>query len=382
MNQRTRYFLRTEFRRYYAGAEIELPPDFSKREWGFIFFDGFQMERHKAFSSESEAINYIRETVPAHAYHSSAIYSYPGSSSMKEKEWLGADLIFDLDADHLPGKKGSYEEMLGHVKAEAIKLLDFLMNDFGFEEEMIKIVFSGGRGYHIHVRDPRIRSLGSVERREIIDYLSGRGMDVLIEKRVEGDFGYRKRGKSFEIFSESSWGRKIHKGLLNFLEEIGSMEEEAVMKELKGMRMRKKDVKNLIRISRDEKMMKKIEKGILDIGIPRSVWKKIIERERINLEGTADEPVTADVKRLIRLPTSLHGGTGLCVKPVDLHEMKNFDPLNDAVVFGKEEVEVSVSHPFKIRMLDEEYEVGEGKKKLPKHVAIFMMCRGIAEYGF
>jgi DNA primase small subunit len=37
---------------------------------------------------------------------------------MKEKFWKGADLIFDLDADHLRKAPKSYSEMLELVKKE------------------------------------------------------------------------------------------------------------------------------------------------------------------------------------------------------------------------------------------------------------------------
>ena len=78
---------------------------------------------------------------------------------MDEKGWLGADLVFDLDADHLEGAHDmTFEEMLAEVKVEFKKLLDsYLLGDFGFDEKDILIVFSGGRGYHAHVRDKRDR---------------------------------------------------------------------------------------------------------------------------------------------------------------------------------------------------------------------------------
>ncbi|MCA1813180.1 MAG: hypothetical protein LC624_04420 [Halobacteriales archaeon] len=37
-----------------------------------------------------------------------------------------------------------------------------------------------------------------------------------------------------------------------------------------------------------------------------------------SMTGETDEPVTSDVKRLIRLPGSVHGKTGLRVVPVPL----------------------------------------------------------------
>ena len=181
MNFRTKQYLRKRFGDYYLNSRLLMPHDFTRREWGFIFFDEMPevvMHRHKAFSGESEALEYLKGMVPAHVYHSAAYYRFPDAAAMKDKQWQGADLIFDLDADHLPQKAGSYKEMLDNVKKETNKLLDFLLDDFGFSENDISIAFSGGRGYHIHVRDPRVLSLGSAERREIVDYVSGTGLAI------------------------------------------------------------------------------------------------------------------------------------------------------------------------------------------------------------
>ncbi len=162
MNFRTKQYLRKRFGDYYRASKLVLPPELPRREWGFIFFDELPevvMRRHKAFTSEGEAFEYLGSMVPAHVYHSAAYYQFPGAATMKEKQWQGADLIFDLDADHLPQKPRSYAEMLSNVKAETLKLLDFLLEDFGFSENNLNIVFSGGRGYHIHVRDPKVLEL-------------------------------------------------------------------------------------------------------------------------------------------------------------------------------------------------------------------------------
>ncbi|MFA4935934.1 MAG: DNA primase small subunit PriS, partial [Candidatus Methanoperedens sp.] len=181
MNFRTKQYLRKRFGDYYQNSGLPMPPELARREWGFIFFDELPevvMRRHKAFSSHSEAVEYIRGMTPAHLYHSAAYYRFPGAATMKEKQWQGADLIFDLDADHLPPEvRGrSYKDMLDAVKKETGKLLDFLFDDFGFSEDKVSIVFSGGRGYHIHVRDPKVLALESAERREIVDYLGGTGL--------------------------------------------------------------------------------------------------------------------------------------------------------------------------------------------------------------
>jgi DNA primase small subunit len=97
--------------------------------------------------------------------------------------------------------------------------------------------------------------------------------------------------------------------------------------------------------------------------------------------GETDEPVTADVRRLIRCPTSLHGGSGMRVTPLTLQALEEFDPLWDAVVFGEEPVAVDVLKPFSTEMMDQSYRLQEGRTELPACVAVFLMARGAAELG-
>ncbi|EQD29721.1 DNA primase small subunit, partial [mine drainage metagenome] len=60
-----------------------------------------------------------------------------------EKGWKGAELIFDLDADHLPGATGmSYEQILDEVKRHTLRLVfTFLIGMLGINEESIKLIF-------------------------------------------------------------------------------------------------------------------------------------------------------------------------------------------------------------------------------------------------
>ncbi len=74
----------------------------------------------------------------------------------------------------------------------------------------------------------------------------------------------------------------------------------------------------------------------------------------------ADEPVTTDTKRLIRMPTSLHGGSGMRVQPLELRELHDFDPLTDAVVFGMRDVKVDQKFPLKMPMLGSTYRAPKG----------------------
>ena len=76
--------------------------------------------------------------------------------------------------------------------------------------------------------------------------------------------------------------------------------------------------------------------------------------------GETDEPVTADVRRLIRCPGSLHGGSGLRVTPLTLRDLEDFDPLQDAVVFGDEAVPLQILKPFKTQMRGRKLQSGGG----------------------
>ena len=64
-------------------------------------------------------------------YYSSAYYRRPEEKVMLEKQWMGAELIFDLDADHLAGAdKLTYSQILEEVKRHTERLVfKFLMDD-------------------------------------------------------------------------------------------------------------------------------------------------------------------------------------------------------------------------------------------------------------
>ena len=95
--------------------------------------------------------------------------------------------------------------------------------------------------------------------------------------------------------------------------------------------------------------------------------------------GETDEPVTTDVKRLIRFPLSLHGGTGLRVTPLTISGLDAFDPLRDAVVFGGRPVEVFLGAPYSIEMGGESFDLEEGPAVVPQYAAVFLAGRKVAE---
>lgn len=387
----TRNFLISKFRGYYLSACLDLPPGFQSREWGLILFDDVGMRRHKSFLNMSEIIDYVRSMVPAHIYHSAAYYRRPAAPTMKEKDWQGADLIFDLDADHLREAPKNYREMLDLVKKETLKLLAFLTADFGLSERNIRVVFSGGRGYHIHVRDPKVLGLGSDERREMLDYLTFRGGDIdrfFIKKVVSGDIG-TKRAIALRCPAECSpgWGGRINQAVIQYAESIRSLDDESAIKRLTEIRgIGEVRAADFLKFFRAEQTLKDIREGNLDafksssllMGIAKG---HIVESAVQGLGGETDEPVTADIRRLIRCPGSLHGGSGFRVTPLTLAALEDFNPLWDAVAFGDEPVSVEMIKPFSTEIRGESYKLVEGRTEVPACAAVFLMARGVAELG-
>lgn len=147
---------------YYIKANLYSPSQFINREFAIVK-DGI-MYRHLSFSNIGALRCFLVENAPLHVYFSSAKYEYPDIFIMEEKKkyWQGSDIVFDIDKDKL--KVPTLQE----AKRQSLKLIRILRRAFGLED--LLWVFSGSRGYHIHVRDLCIQQLGNAERREIADY--------------------------------------------------------------------------------------------------------------------------------------------------------------------------------------------------------------------
>jgi DNA primase small subunit len=374
MKPATLEFVKQQFAEYYRRSRITVPPGLEQREWGFIFLDMDSqktvMRRHMAFGTRGEVAEYLRTLVPAHAFHSAAYYMAPAASTMGEKGWTGADLIFDLDADHL--MRGPYDRMLSRVKEETEKLLAMLTGELGFHRKDLHLVFSGGRGYHIHIRDLSVRGWGSQERRELVDYVCGTGLDPRAVLR---------RG----IPAPGGWRGRYMRAVREYLMWLGGQGREEVMAHLTSFEGLGKEGA--------ARLMEELDRAVasLDAGDPGPLLQHRAFRT-IAAAGSgkltdlvkeqaalADEPVTTDTKRLIRLPTSLHGGSGFRVTPLDLPELPDFDPLVDAVVFGDRKVRVELAVKVTMPLMGSTHALEKGPATVPEALAVFLCCRGIAE---
>jgi DNA primase small subunit len=397
-------FVMERFSKYYRETSLFMPERFSKREFGFMFFDRQFVMRHLGFPTRAALKKYLVEQVPSHVYYSCAYYERPNAPTMVEKKWQGADLIFDLDADHVEGAQElPYEEMLKRVKQEVIRLIDeFLTGDLGFDHDELRIVFSGGRGYHVHINSPRVIKLSSHERREIVDYVTGTDLDMdwifpatvfelgRFKDRVGSD-----HKRTMPAIGEGGWRARIRRGIDALLEDLESVPRADATSKLQTMvseskrEIGKKTIDGLYkdlftgpegkrgvdRMRSENTFEVFSEKRHMDAFID------IVEMKvKMKMKGETDEPVTSDIKRLIRLPSSLHGKTGFKVVPLEREMLDEFDPFRDAVpeAFGDGDVPVVLEKPAEFHLRDQAFSLNAGKNTVPEFAAVHLVCRRLA----
>ncbi|HWR63905.1 MAG TPA: DNA primase catalytic subunit PriS [Candidatus Thermoplasmatota archaeon] len=388
--QKSVQFLKNTFQTYYASNKIELPDRFGRREFAFLLFGGKGMVRHLGFEKREMIWNFLEQRAPQHAYYSSAYYQHPDAAKMPDKIWMGAELIFDLDSDHLPNaEKMGYVQSLVEVKKEFIKLIhEFLLSDFGFKEKHMELYFSGGRGYHCHVKDPAILDLDSNERREIVDYITGRDLqDSLIfheqatSRKSYGSHSFAS-GKSLKMPTpdQEGWKGRISRGIIDLVNEIKKSENPE--KKLEEYGVSTQDAERLVQELSEERM-RRIKDGLLDQSktIRKFFLNSALRKTAVSLSaGETDEPVTCDVKRLIRLPSSLHGKTGLKVVKITVDDLKEFDPLRDAVALPDDPVRIVVDRPVSLDMNGQSFHLSEGEQEVPTYLAAFLLGRKEATF--
>ncbi|MGP3668295.1 MAG: DNA primase small subunit domain-containing protein [Candidatus Bathyarchaeota archaeon] len=409
MDTKTVEFLKEKFRDYYLKnlKEVSLPSFFEKREFGFVPFrhDKVLMVRHKGFKSFKEFSDFMINLVPSDVYYSSAYYKNPSEEKMNEKGWLGADLIFDIDCDDIQDlcRKSPVEHKfwkcldcgetfsenislcstcggsrieedywlcefcLNKAKDELLKLFTILEEDFAIHQKNMTIVFSGHRGYHLHVEDEAVMSLGADERKEIVDYIRGVGLDFK-DKKI------RKKILSPLNISKPGFQGRISRAVYDLLVQPSKKLLENGLDEKTAKKINEKRSEILTWLSNGVE-----EEVLIRILGSEKKWIKIVEKALTKVVIPVDTVVTTDIHRLIRLPGTLHGKTGLKTVVIPINMLEEFDPLTDGLAFKDEKVRIKVKISRMLRFNGEIFKLSKGEMiTLPSSVAIFLLARGVA----
>ena len=377
--------IKKAFREYYFNHSraIEEPLKMEQREFGYMHFGQAGMLRHLSFKNMKELDAMLVREGPSDVYCSNAYYRFPTQQPMQEKQWLGADLIFDIDGKDLgmpcvpshsysvcincgyvsrppeqDEERSSYScpscgcKKADHVsipcskcmdgsKRQAKRLMDFLLADIGLEHSAINIYFSGNNGFHVHINDDACASLDPQARSDLVGYLSGKGL--MLES-----IGVRKTN------TESSFSIKFPKSGLTY-----------------GWRRRiaeklKIDMTSAIKL-----------KNIVNQYGGYNAFKVELDKLAKDMGVKLDPQVTTDVHRVFRMPGTLNSKSGLSkAKSSDLH---SFDPFVDACLLGDGNVSVRVKTPVKLKLKRNSFNISKESAEIPAYAAVYLMCKGLAE---
>jgi len=361
-------FIKQKFREFYK-QRLRPPSSLHMREFGFGFEKKIDF-RHKEFRSDLELKAFVEREAPFFMSYSAAYYRYPGAQPMNKKEYLGADLIFDLDAatEHANHNKIYCAYCLETVKNDTIRLVeDFLVNDFGFSTSEISINFSGQKGYHIHLEDKKFRGLSQEARKQLLNYISAKDLDmesILVRQKL----GYGRHVLKGPGDKSRGWGNKLYAAATEFI-------KNAKPEDLTYFGLRKKDAVSVV--ERKEFILKKMAEGNWDLlkGLD-TLWENLLQ-QTISLKSVnIDRNVTFDLARLIRLPDSLHGDTGYIAKTLSLAELKDFEPSMDAVAFKGKPIGIRNTDAIEFDFAQTHYLLKHGEElELPEALAILLVCK-------
>ena len=386
------------FGQYYQHASVWSPPRIKTREWMFIPFGGAPPLRHKSFSSVDQVQSFLTQRAMHSCFYSTAYWRRPFELKMADKLWQGADLIFDLDGDHLPGVTDrDFPGMLDVIQEQAWALWnDFLEPEFGFSEDHLQVTFSGHRGFHLHYRDPTLFHLDSEARRELVSHIRGEGVDVK---------GGLARCHDLEA---KGWTQRIRQGMDSMIHTLrgihqGTEGSRAELRRLETALQSLQDregntsqrsataIKRLAEILGHDRRVERLKDGKFEIlGNYQALFLNLLKADASVVLGSAgetDEVVTIDVRRQIRWPTSLHGKSGMRVSEFPLHRLdpdgsNPYNPLHEAYVLGLDqamEVEWVVDDAI-AQFGDQRHESNVGERiQVHESGATFLVLKGWAK---
>lgn len=372
--------VKSAFREYYFkyGKHIENPEHIEQHEFGYLPF-GTGMIRHLSFRNMGDLLAILVRDVPADVYCSNAYYRFP-KYPMHEKQWLGADLIFDIDAKDLnlpcePShsyficercmaisnlklivcdscKNGSFNQIsipcnkcFASLKREVRRLVTFLINELGIGEKHVSTYFSGNSGFHVLVSEESFRPLSAEARSDIASYIAGTSL-------MTESIGVRKVNHA----SSSDFTVKIPKSGISY-----------------GWR---KTIAAKLGITQSSVVK-------LNHIVQRTGGYEGFKSELANITKALgvriDPQVTMDVHRIFRMPGTINSKSGL-VK-MKCNDLESFDPLDDSCLLGSREVEISVKvpSPLVVNLRGQSFRLNGQTTRLPLFAAVYLICKGLAE---
>ncbi|MGZ7049908.1 MAG: DNA primase catalytic subunit PriS [Methanobacterium sp.] len=306
---------REERRIYYKEEwDIKQVPDFildfvENREFGFDHFGRGPNDRYKVFNTPNYLKRFLKSKTPFAAYCSVAFYEKP----RRRDGWIKSELVFDVDAKDIPlrtcGCDNVCEICLNEAKEIVGGISDALKQDLGLKN--IHLVYSG-RGYHVRVLDEDIMKLDSDVRSEILKYVAG--TDLPKDKYDDEESIYNLEHFSIPFGYPRVFTDRVKYAILHITEESKLDDVNANFLKL---------------ILTNRNLLERDEWGIFKTNIGPIRYKRLIKAIASLNMSLVDAKVTIDLKRILRLPSSLHSMVSM--KCMEVKNIDSFDPFKDAV---------------------------------------------------
>ena len=178
----------------------------------------------------------------------------------------------------------------------------------------------------------------------------------------------------------------MRRGLMDVVNDFCDGDGKELKREYPSIK--KSDIKTVYKAQEELKkartvLFDKNNMAMLSTATQNMLVKIMKEDVAYRLSGEVDEPVTADIKRLIRLPGSVHGKSGLRVTPITRAELTDFDPLQMAVpeAYTDDPIKITMRKPAELDMKGEHFSL-KGETEVPEFAAVFLIGRKMADYGF
>jgi len=372
--------VKSAFREYYFkyGKLVESPEHIEQHEFGYAPF-GSGMIRHLSFRSIGDLRATLVREAPSDVYCSSAYYRFP-TYPMQEKQWLGGDLIFDIDAKdlQLPCERShtyyscvkcravsavksdtchycsnkTFDQVsipcdrcISALKKEVKRAVAVLTGDLGIEEKSVSIYFSGNNGFHIVASDKSFLTAGPEVRSDIVSYFTGSSLmtETIGVRKGSGSSGgdflikFPKSGLSY------GWRKMIAQKLQ--IDQSSTIKLSHIVQRAGGYEGFKSELGKLSK----------------------------------TLGAKIDPQVTVDIHRIFRMPGTINSKSGLI--KMRCNDLESFDPLNHCCLLGSSEVEVKVKilSQINFKLKGESFKVRERILKLPRFAAVYLICKGLAD---
>ncbi|MHA1218085.1 MAG: DNA primase catalytic subunit PriS [Candidatus Heimdallarchaeaceae archaeon] len=345
--------------------------DFQNREFGFVVNERFT--RNISFENTKKLREFMVSNSVQHAYVGS-VYGKPPSrdNRIHSIKWKYREFIFDIDINEYDlvrscdcGKYDYCKICWPLVQDAVIFIEETMKEDFGFKE--MKWFFSGRRGVHGWVVDKESKFLNNEQRVSILNYLTfihdetrsqsieeipneakplrNRIFSLLVKPYIEHSFlvdldnpilqcqSCKSKFRAYELIEEVT-GRKteslrfstLDKRIQNSnikckycsgeLENITKLEiEDFGLTELKARK-----------IITQVKETTSFDHNQYNIIMPND-WKvrrKMSNDIILNRYPRIDRVVSTDIKRVSRIPYSIHGNTGKIV--IEIKDIDSFYP--------------------------------------------------------